>query len=176
MATGRLQYLLEAGAIVTLIAPREGLSDEVLWRIEEEKRAEGGGEIRWKDRVWSAEEDEATLGGECERKKGSKGRKEGVLSSTLFLPSRSRFWFLSDRWFGSVLGVGLGEQTLTSFSLPSPTSPSPSPLPPSAARSTPPSTPPTCRPHVTSTSAPRSVAALSRSWSPPPVVDLASLP
>lgn len=58
-----MQYLLEAGAKVTLIAPREGLSDEVLWRIEGEKRAEGGGEIIWKDRVWVAEEDEPGLGG-----------------------------------------------------------------------------------------------------------------
>ena len=62
-----------------MIAPREGLSDEVLWRIEGEKREEGGGEIVWKDRVWIAEEDEPGLGGKSsfpfERVGGGEGKE-----------------------------------------------------------------------------------------------------
>ena len=62
VATGRLFYMLEAGAKVTLIAPREGLSEEVLWRIEQEKRPEGGGEIIWHDRLWEDKDEEGLRG------------------------------------------------------------------------------------------------------------------
>lgn len=70
VATGRLFYLLEAGANVTLIAPREGLSPEIAWRIEvEQKRLaevkEGekeSGRIYWKDRKWEDKDEEGLRG------------------------------------------------------------------------------------------------------------------
>jgi siroheme synthase (precorrin-2 oxidase/ferrochelatase) len=46
VATGRLYYLLEAGAKVTLIAPADGLTPEVKHRIDE------GLVDRWFDREW----------------------------------------------------------------------------------------------------------------------------
>lgn len=46
VATGRLYYLLEAGAKVTLIAPADGLTAEVRHRIDE------GLVDRWIDREW----------------------------------------------------------------------------------------------------------------------------
>jgi siroheme synthase (precorrin-2 oxidase/ferrochelatase) len=60
VATGRLYYLLEAGAKVTLISPRAGLTEEVRWRIEEEKLVE-----RWEDREWE-DKDAEMLRGEFE--------------------------------------------------------------------------------------------------------------
>lgn len=36
VAAGRLLYLLESGAKVTLICPRGGMCDEVRWRVDEE--------------------------------------------------------------------------------------------------------------------------------------------
>lgn len=47
VATGRLYYLLEAGAKVTMIAPRSGLTDEVKWRIEQEDLVD-----KWENREW----------------------------------------------------------------------------------------------------------------------------
>ncbi|CED82489.1 siroheme synthase [Phaffia rhodozyma] len=52
VATGRLYYLLEAGAKVTLIAPREGLTDEVKHRVDVEGLVDCYLEREW------AEEDE----------------------------------------------------------------------------------------------------------------------
>lgn len=52
VAAGRLSALLAAGAIVTLISPRSGLSPEVAWRIDEEKSV-----AIYHDRVYGGEED-----------------------------------------------------------------------------------------------------------------------
>jgi hypothetical protein len=61
VATGRLYYLLEAGAKVTIISPREGLTEEVRYRIEDEKLVE-----KWEDREWE-DNDADTLRGQPQR-------------------------------------------------------------------------------------------------------------
>lgn len=60
VATGRLYYLLEAGAKVTLISPRRGLTDEVKHRIDVEKLVD-----RYEDREWEDKDGETLRGRSC---------------------------------------------------------------------------------------------------------------
>jgi len=52
VASGRLTYLLESGAKVRLIAPRDGMCDEIMWRVQEE-----GLVHQWLDRKFGGPED-----------------------------------------------------------------------------------------------------------------------
>jgi precorrin-2 dehydrogenase/sirohydrochlorin ferrochelatase len=52
VAAGRISALLNASAIITLISPYEGLSPEVLWRLEVEKTI-----TTYHDRTYAGRED-----------------------------------------------------------------------------------------------------------------------